>query len=32
MNTNTAQEIAQERNKFMQLYLEQFFAEWSNNK
>lgn len=28
MNTQTARIIALERNKFMQLYLEQFFAEW----
>lgn len=32
MNTKTGREIAFERNKFMQIYLEQFFAEWSNNK
>lgn len=32
MNTNTAREIAEERSKFMHIYLEQFFAEWDGKK
>ena len=32
MNTKTAKEIATERNKFMQIYLEQFYAEWEGKK
>lgn len=32
MNTSTARSIAEERNRFMKIYLEQFFSEWSNNK
>ena len=29
MNTETAQKIAVERHAFMELYLEQFAAEWN---
>lgn len=32
MNTQTAREIAIERNKFMKVYLEYFFAEWEGSK
>lgn len=29
MNTKTGKKIAEERHKFMELYLKQFFAEWN---
>ncbi|MBZ9630941.1 HD domain-containing protein [Salegentibacter sp. LM13S] len=29
MNTKTGREIAQKRHQFMELYLEQFYAEWN---
>lgn len=29
LNTNTAKEIATERHKFMQLFLDQFYKEWN---
>lgn len=32
MNTKTAQKIAQQRHRFMELYLEQFYAEWNGTK
>jgi uncharacterized protein len=28
MNTKTAKEIAEDRTKYMENYLEEFFAEW----
>ena len=31
MNTNTGQELATNRHKFMELYLEQFYGEWDGN-
>ena len=32
MNTNTGKKIAEQRHKFMELYLDQFYAEWDGNK
>lgn len=32
MNTKSAQQIAQQRHQFMELYLEQFYAEWNGKK
>ena len=32
MNTGTARKIAQQRHQFMELYLEQFYAEWNGIK
>ncbi len=32
MNTKTAQQIAEQRHRFMELYLEQFYAEWNGTK
>lgn len=32
MNTNTGKRIAEERHQFMELYLEQFYAEWQGLK
>ncbi len=32
MNTKTAQQIAEQRHCFMELYLEQFYAEWNGTK
>jgi uncharacterized protein len=32
MNTETAKKIAQERHKFMELFLSQFYAEWDGEK
>ncbi|MGI4749045.1 MAG: HD domain-containing protein [Janthinobacterium lividum] len=32
MNTETARKIATERHQFMELYLEQFYAEWNGFK
>jgi uncharacterized protein len=32
MNTNTGKKMAQQRHKFMEKYLEQFFAEWEGKK
>ncbi len=32
MNTNTGKKIANQRHEFMQLYLEQFYAEWQGEK
>ena len=32
MNTPTGKKIAQKRHAFMELYLEQFYAEWDGKK
>jgi uncharacterized protein len=32
MNTETAKKMAQERHKFMELYLQEFFDEWNGKK
>ena len=32
MNTDTAKKIAQERHEFMELFLAQFYAEWSGER
>ena len=32
MNTETARQIAQERHRFMEAYLEEFFAEWRGER
>jgi uncharacterized protein len=32
MNTETGKQIAQERHKFMELFLSQFYAEWDGEK
>ncbi|MFV0571664.1 MAG: HD domain-containing protein [Xanthomarina gelatinilytica] len=32
MNTKTGKDIAQKRHEFMELYLEQFYAEWEGEK
>jgi uncharacterized protein len=32
MNTKTGKQIAQKRHEFMELYLEQFYAEWEGEK
>lgn len=32
MNTNTAKEIAQRRERFLQIYLDEFFAEWDGKR
>lgn len=32
MNTNTGREIASKRHKFMEQYLEQFYAEWDGKR
>ena len=32
MNTKTGKQIAEKRHKFMELYLEQFYAEWDGKK
>jgi uncharacterized protein len=32
MNTETGKQIAQERHKFMELFLSQFYAEWDGDK
>lgn len=32
MNTNTGKHIAEERHKFMELYLKQFYSEWKGLK
>lgn len=32
MNTETGKKIAQKRHEFMELYLEQFYAEWTGKK
>ncbi|APS38275.1 MULTISPECIES: HD domain-containing protein [Salegentibacter] len=32
MNTKTGKEIAKRRHEFMELYLEQFYAEWEGSK
>jgi uncharacterized protein len=32
MNTETGQKIAQERHRFMEVFLEQFYAEWNGLK
>ncbi|RYY07489.1 MAG: HD domain-containing protein [Sphingobacteriaceae bacterium] len=32
MNTETARKIAEQRHQFMELYLEQFYAEWNGVK
>jgi uncharacterized protein len=32
MNTSTGKELAQDRHEFMELYLQQFFAEWEGQK
>lgn len=32
MNTKTGQKIAEQRHEFMELYLEQFYAEWNGEK
>lgn len=32
MNTNTGKTIASKRHKFMELYLEQFYAEWNGKR
>ena len=32
MNTKTGKRIAEKRHKFMELYLEQFYAEWDGKR
>ncbi|MBM7602088.1 uncharacterized protein JOC75_000058 [Metabacillus crassostreae] len=32
MNTNTGKELAEERHKFMELYLQQFYHEWGRTE
>jgi uncharacterized protein len=32
MNTKTGKQIAEKRHQFMELYLQQFYAEWDGNK
>lgn len=32
MNTNTGKKIAEQRHKFMEIYLDQFYAEWDGKK
>jgi uncharacterized protein len=32
MNTKTGKNLAQERHKFMELFLSQFYAEWDGEK
>lgn len=32
MHTNTAKSIASDRHKFMETYLEQFYAEWNGER
>ena len=32
INTDTAQQIAEERHRFMEIYLDEFFYEWNFNK
>ena len=32
MNTDTAQKIAEERHRYMELFLEQFFKEWDGER
>lgn len=32
MNTKTGRELAEKRHQFMELYLQEFFAEWEGEK
>ena len=32
MNTETGKQIAQERHRFMEVFLSQFYAEWDGEK
>jgi uncharacterized protein len=32
MNTETGKKLAQERHRFMELFLSQFYAEWEGEK
>jgi uncharacterized protein len=32
MNTETAKKMADERHKFMELFLQEFFDEWNGKK
>ena len=32
MNTETGKQIAQERHRFMEMFLSQFYAEWEGEK
>jgi uncharacterized protein len=32
MNTKTGKRIAEKRHQFMELYLDQFYAEWDGEK
>jgi uncharacterized protein len=32
MNTETAKKMANERHKFMELFLQEFFDEWNGKK
>lgn len=32
MNTNTGKKIAEQRHKFMEIYLDQFYSEWDGKK
>ena len=32
INTDTAKQIAEERHRFMEIYLDEFYYEWNFNK